>query len=589
MSPPQVCQRHATFIAKRLAITSGVLAVAPFFLAFRGAPTGAETLVFACSFAPLAAAVLVARTGWLAAAHGLAFLGLIAMSLSLWLGLGCGSGCAIAWLVTAQLEATLAGDKRLARAAGVVTGMALVGILAVTLKGDAALSPAAAIPGAFAGLSLAYATVIAAGSWNLVEPSRRQNNDEADAWRIVSDMLEDVVVRFDTTGTVVQVPTDCEAKLGVPSSDLMGRGLFEHVHVADRPAFLKQIADAAYGVATTATKIRLRTSRGVNGAPTAPRYVWIEIRARHLATAGTKAAPEAAEVVAMLRDIDDAHRNEVEIIASQKSTEEAIHAKDHFLANMTHELRTPLNAIIGFSEMLASRTLRPVDADKQREYARIVHQSGQHLLSVVNAILDMSKMRSGTFSIVPEAFDIVPIIDLCCDMVALKAEEGRVQIVRDYPAQLEELVGDKRACKQILINLLSNAVKFTPEHGQVTVSARPEGNALVMSVSDTGIGIGTADLAQLGDPFFQARSSFSRPFEGTGLGLSVVRGLVGLHGGTIALESELGRGTRVNIRLPLDCRVISQKSASATIETIARRHVPDPALSRTDRRMKQIA
>jgi len=165
-----------------------------------------------------------------------------------------------------------------------------------------------------------------------------------------------------------------------------------------------------------------------------------------------------------------------------------------------------------------------------------------------------------------------PLIDLCCDMVKLKATEGNVELVRAYPSRLEEIVGDKRACKQILINLISNAVKFTPARGRVTVSAEPEGNWLMIRVADTGIGIDAKDLARLGDPFFQAGASYDRAYEGTGLGLSVVRGLVGLHGGAIGIESEPGRGTCVSVRLPLDCRSSAVKPRrSANIETIARR------------------
>ena len=161
------------------------------------------------------------------------------------------------------------------------------------------------------------------------------------------------------------------------------------------------------------------------------------------------------------------------------------------------------------------------------------------------------------------------------------------------PEGLEEIVADRRACRQILINLLANAVKFTLEGGRVTLRVRPEGTALRIGVSDSGIGIGEADLARLGDPFFQAGASLDRPYEGTGLGLSVVRGLVGLHGGTIAIESELGKGTVVTVRLPLDCRV-SRGAPSATIETIPRRGSPDavrPFDTRraSDTRMKSIA
>ena len=143
----------------------------------------------------------------------------------------------------------------------------------------------------------------------------------------------------------------------------------------------------------------------------------------------------------------------------------------------------------------------------------------------------MSKIELGSMQIFPEPFSLPKLVEQCCDMIQIKADQGQVTLARECRGDLEEVVADKRACKQILLNLLSNAVKFTPPRGTVTVRLRPEGNSLVLAVSDTGIGIGADDLARLGDPFFQASSSHDRSYEGTGLGLSVVRGLVGLHGG----------------------------------------------------------
>ena len=217
-------------------------------------------------------------------------------------------------------------------------------------------------------------------------------------------------------------------------------------------------------------------------------------------------------------------------------------------------MRTPLNAIIGFSEILGSPELAPRDGAKQLEYAGIIHASAEHLLSVVNLILDMSKIEARRFAIMPEPFDVAPLIASCCDMLRLKAEEGGVALVQaplDIP---KELIADKRACRQIVINLLSNAVKFTKPNGRVTIGACVEGDSLVIYIDDTGIGIAPGHFSKLGDPFFQVRSSYDRMFEGTGLGLSLVRGLVGLHGGSLVLESVVEEGTRVAVRLPLDCR-----------------------------------
>ena len=183
----------------------------------------------------------------------------------------------------------------------------------------------------------------------------------------------------------------------------------------------------------------------------------------------------------------------------------------------------------------------------------MIRESGEHLLGVVNGILDLTRIESGHFVIVPEPFVLSPLIEACREMMTLKAEQAGVVLRADFPSDLPEMVADKRALRQVLINLLSNAIKFTDRRGSVTLSARVEGETLVITVSDNGIGIAENDLERLGHPFFQARSSYDRPYEGTGLGLSVVKGLVELHGGRVEISSRLGEGTKVTVRLPLDC------------------------------------
>ncbi|MCW2317939.1 His Kinase A (phospho-acceptor) domain-containing protein [Rhodoblastus acidophilus] len=246
--------------------------------------------------------------------------------------------------------------------------------------------------------------------------------------------------------------------------------------------------------------------------------------------------------------------------------------RQRLLANVSHELRTPLNAIIGFSEMLANPDLAPKNPEQQREYARIINASGQHLLSIVNTILDMSKIESGVFAIEPEHFDLGALVDFSCDLVKLKAEEKHIELLAACAPNMGDIVADKRACKQILLNLLSNAVKFTPEGGKVAVSARAEGRLVVLNVSDTGIGVTPGELQRLGDPFYQARATYDRPYEGAGLGLSIVRGLVALHGGAISFASAPNEGASVTVKLPLDCREAERADAlSARIETVSRR------------------
>jgi two-component system, cell cycle sensor histidine kinase DivJ len=235
---------------------------------------------------------------------------------------------------------------------------------------------------------------------------------------------------------------------------------------------------------------------------------------------------------------------------------------------MSHELRTPLNAIIGFSEMLMNETDMRLDAGRRREYATLINESGTHLLGVVNGILDMTKLDAGDFEIRPEPFRLAGVIGSCCDLLALKARESGIDLVVEVAPDLPELVADKRALKQILINLLSNAIKFTNRGGCVTVSAVVEGARIALAVEDNGIGIGEEDLPRIGKPFFQARASYDRRHDGTGLGLSIVKGLVALHGGDIAIRSRLGEGTRITVRIPIDCE---QPRASAVPTKIAPR------------------
>jgi cell cycle sensor histidine kinase DivJ len=269
-------------------------------------------------------------------------------------------------------------------------------------------------------------------------------------------------------------------------------------------------------------------------------------------------ATEGVEVVAVMRDITARKTQERELEEARNEAVRANVGKSRFLATMTHELRTPLNAIIGFSEMLTKEAALGLDAARRQDYAQLVHASGHHLLAVVNGILDMSKIETGHFEITPEPFAAAAAVSNCCELMSLKARECGIALITSVPADLPNVLADKRALNQILLNLLSNAVKFTNPGGTVTVNVNGEGQWVVFTVEDTGIGISDADLQRVGDPFFQARSSYDRRHDGTGLGVSIVKGLVALHGGRLEVTSRLGQGTRVVVRLPRDCpRVVA--------------------------------
>jgi len=216
--------------------------------------------------------------------------------------------------------------------------------------------------------------------------------------------------------------------------------------------------------------------------------------------------------------------------------------------------------------------------ERRREYARLINDSGHHLLAVVNGILDMSKIESGNFEITPEAFAPEHVIADACDMLALRAREAGITLAVRLPDKLPQVVADKRALSQIMINLVSNAIKFTNPGGEVTVSAKAETGSIAVAVADNGVGIGVDDLPRVGDPFFQARSSYDRRHDGTGLGLSIVKGLLALHGGELEISSGLGEGTRVRFRLPLDCNSVPAGTtpvAKLTVERLATRGVAE--------------
>ena len=394
-----------------------------------------------------------------------------------------------------------------------------------------------------------YATGLALGAELLARTSFWLLYAEEDRYRLLARNMTDVISRHGRNGEVLFISPAAEPLFGLRTGELEGHGLFDRVHVADRPAFLKTLADSAADTTGEGRSVEFRIRRGDN-AERAGHFLWVEMRCHPLEHAGDNASER--EVVAVLRDVSERKVHEQAIEIARAEQERANASKSRFLATMSHELRTPLNAIIGFSEMLTNDELMLSPARKL-EYAKLINDSGHHLLSVVNGILDMSKMETGNFEITPEPFAPAPAAVSCCDLLALKARDAGVEIKTRIAPGLPEIVGDRRAFNQILINLISNAIKFTPKGGKVTVGARREGSKLVVWVEDTGVGIGAEDLPRLGEAFFQARASYDRKHDGSGLGLSIVKGLVKLHNGDIDIRSRLGEGTRITVSLPLDC------------------------------------
>jgi two-component system, cell cycle sensor histidine kinase DivJ len=322
--------------------------------------------------------------------------------------------------------------------------------------------------------------------------------------------------------------------------------------------------------------VEFRARRDPDGetARSPGQFIWIEMRCRPLDRTDEDGD---REVVAVLHDATERKIQLHALEDAHAEAERASVAKSRFLATMSHELRTPLNAIIGFSEMLTKEGSLMIGPERRHEYAHLINESGRHLLAVVNGILDMSKIETGNFEIAPEVLAPEHVIGDACDMLALKAREAGIELVMRRGDKLPQVVADKRALSQIMLNLVSNAIKFTNPGGKIVVSVKAQGGYIAVTVEDDGVGIGAEDLLRVGDPFFQARSSYDRRHDGTGLGVSIVKGLLALHGGDIEIMSRLGEGTRVTFHLPVDCTNVQRSGERAAIERLVPRGADQPA------------
>jgi two-component system cell cycle sensor histidine kinase PleC len=305
------------------------------------------------------------------------------------------------------------------------------------------------------------------------------------------------------------------------------------MHISER-----RTKDGGYvSVGTDITKIKLHEQRLVEGEK------------RRIATIDDlRRSQQVLEQQAeQLADLAEKYAEE------KTRAEEANQAKSKFLANMSHELRTPLNAIIGFSEIMEAAMFGPLGTERYSEYSRDIRASGQYLLDVINDILDMSKIEAGSVRLMLENLDLDPVLADCLRVVSGPASEKHIALSADTTPAIY-FRADRRAVKQIVLNLLSNAVKFTPDRGAVTLTSRTRGGSVTIAIADNGIGIARDALRKLGRPFEQVESQLTKQHQGSGLGLTIAKSLVELHGGAMRISSTLGKGTMVVVRLPIEAR-----------------------------------
>lgn len=528
--------RHLHFLQSRLGAAFVGLTALTIALAFEHHPSIYSALIVALCCAPFVGAVMVMRYVTLSRTHHIAsaFYYLCAMCMT-----SSGDRAISATVLLFGLSSLelFNSAQRLTRAHYVMMGASALTITTAHLTYPHFIT----LPDhyIFAITSLALIHVIA-GAWE-----HYHNHSAADdyAQRQLSTYqhaltaFECIYALHDHQGQVVETtsppPQFLRGIFSIPAAER----IIDHIHIGDRPAYLKALSDALHHQTSQHLSLRLNIHAPQAGVQTKPPL----FRAFELHISPCTDIPFA--LMSCWRAITTPSHD----VATGQSE-----IRDHVLAMMSHELRTPLNAIIGFSEILADPHIAHIDASTRVDYAGLIHQSSHHLLDVVNSILDMSKIEAGQFDLMPERFDLHELITHCSSLFALKLAAHDITVNMAFKTSTLMITADKKACKQIILNLLSNAIKFSSAHGTIRISTEQSGTSFILHIADDGIGISTEDLPSIGTPFFQAKHNFARNSEGTGLGLCVVKGLVQLHHGSLAIESALCRGTCVHISMPLD-------------------------------------
>ncbi len=391
--------------------------------------------------------------------------------------------------------------------------------------------PEIAVAGLFA-LTAALAAVFAVRlSWQVRERRLAAAEDETERVRALLSSLPGLTLVMDPAGNIAADYGNPPSALDVEA--LRRQGLIAAVHAPDRPAILAAIDAALSGQeAQTTFAPRQALDRRIN------------LMLRRFDT------PDAGPLlVAQAFDATRQFAIEVGLEAARAEAEARDAGKTRFLANMSHELRTPLNAVIGFSDIMRQRLFGPLPV-RYAEYADSIHEAGGHLLELINDVLDVSKIEAERYELSREVFDARDAVSAAVALVRVTAAEKGVSLNSLLSEETLLVEADRRALKQVTLNLLSNAIKFTPSGGSVTLTLDAIGPYLEMVVADTGVGIAKKDLKRLGRPFEQAGATEQKA-QGTGLGLSLVRALTELHGGRMSLESTLGEGTAVTVRMPV--------------------------------------
>jgi PAS domain S-box-containing protein len=361
----------------------------------------------------------------------------------------------------------------------------------------------------------------------------------------------------DDSGATIFANQRCLEFTGLGMREYFGKGWRDLVYPEDRDRMISTYSHALADHQAYSNEYRLKRADGV--------YRWV------YSTAMPRFESDGTFVGYLGSSIDITDRKEAEemLRTAKEAAESANRTKSEFLANMSHELRTPLNAILGFAEIMREQLFGPLGNPSYREYAGDIHDSGLHLLNLINDILDVSKAEAGKIELSEETLDIDDVIKSSVHLVKARSEAGRISLELRLQDPLPAVRADERLMKQILLNLLTNAIKFTPADGHVLLEAGVETDGtFAINITDTGIGIAPEDIPKVMRPFGQVDSALSRKHQGTGLGLPLTKSLVELHGGRFAVESTKGVGTRVTVYLPAT-RVITTEHVPMRVAAVS--------------------
>ena len=378
---------------------------------------------------------------------------------------------------------------------------------------------------------------------------------------VVENSFDGIIVTT-SDGTITITNTSADRLMGWKTGEAIDTRIADHIPKAEEYGshFLKLDGAGWRAGDKQIQPLEVECLRS-DGTPFTMELLIYTARVSFSQTSAAQTAGERVSYIYSFRDISVRKRAEEAQKQALQDAEAANRAKTEFLANMSHELRTPLNAIIGFSELMKTEALGPLGTPQYAEYMEDIHSSGSHLIEIINDILDMSKIEAGELKPNEEPCNFFQIADTCLRLVADRAHKGEVELVNSLSSDMPQIHADQRMIKQILLNLLSNAVKFTPPSGAVTLCASVDNDGLMFSVSDTGCGIPADKMDIILEPFGQTDMSLHRQYEGTGLGLPLVKGMTELHGGTLDIRSSEGKGTTASILLPSDRLISEQKIA----------------------------